>query len=96
MSKQVPQIIIKFRDRSQKNHELSEKVNLILKNSFDEFQNAIKNLNESEIDANLLIFLDDVWQKYAEVTYISKSQTERYQEQFVHFENVIRDYQGNE
>jgi hypothetical protein len=93
MSNQVPQIIIKFRDRSQKNHELSNKVNSILERSFNEFQNAIKELNESEINSFLLIFLDNVWQKFAEITEISKSQTERYQEEFVHFENVIREYQ---
>ena len=93
MSKQLPQIIIKFRDRSQKNHELAKQVNKILKKSFIDFQNAIKDLNEPEIDPYLLIFFDDVWQKYAEVTHISKSQTERYQEEIVHFENVIRDYQ---
>jgi hypothetical protein len=95
MSKQVPQIIIKFRDRSRKNLELSKNVNSILKNAFIDFQNAIADVNDSEFDSNLLIFFDDVFQKFAEVTYISKSQSERYQEAFIHFENVIRDYQEN-
>lgn len=95
MPKKLPQILLKFRDRSQKNHELSTKVNLILKNSFVEFQDAIKDINNPDLDPYLLIFLDDVWQKYAEVTQISKSQSERYQEEFVHFDNVIREYQEN-
>ena len=102
MSKPVPQIIIRFKDRNKKNLDLAKKVNEILKSSFSEFENAIKEVTEikdwekSDIDPNVYMFFDDVYQKFAEVIYISNMQMEAYQDKFVHFENVIRDFQEEE
>ena len=102
MSKPVPQIVIRFKDRNKKNLDLAKKVNEILKSSFSEFQIAIKEVTEhkelekSDIDWNVYSFFDEVWQKFAELIYVSNLQTNSYQDTHIHFENILRDFQEEE
>ena len=93
MSNPAPSIIFKFRERSQKNHDYSRKVYLLLKNNFYDFQKAIQDGNDLNLDPHLVNFLSDVYCKFSELNETAKAYSDHYQDEIFHFDKVISDYQ---
>lgn len=93
MSNQPPSIIFKFREKSQKNHEYSRKFYLLIRNDFDDFQKALRDGNDPNLCPHLVNFLSDVYCKLSEITETAKAYSDRYQDEILHFDKVISDYQ---
>lgn len=95
MSNQTHSLIFKFRERSQKNHDYSRKIYLLLRNDFYDFQKSIQDGIDLNLDPHLVNFLSDVYCKLSEITDTAKAYSDQYQDEIFHFDKVISDYQEN-
>jgi len=58
MSNQIPPTLIKFRNRSKKNHEISSQVNQVIQKAYSDFFDAMPEILDPDIDPYLSMCLD--------------------------------------
>lgn len=93
MSNEVPQILIKYRNKSQKNHQISNQINTILQNALSDFLSAFPEFCDPDLDPYLAICLDEAWEKLAKICDMFDVATRHRQSDFLGFEQLVKEYQ---
>lgn len=95
MSKEVPQILIKYRNRSRKNHQISNQINTILQTAFSDFRDAFPEFCDPELDPYLSICLEEAWEKLSKVCDMFDVANRNRQSDYLGFEQLVKEYQEN-
>lgn len=95
MSNQAPQILIKFRNRSEKNHHISNQVNLVLQQALNDFQSALPEFCDPDLDPYLSICLEEAWSKLSQITDLIDEVAFRNQNTYYGFDKWVKTYPGN-
>jgi hypothetical protein len=93
MSKSVPQILIKFRNRSKKNHEISSQVNAVIQKAFSDFLDAMPEILDPEIDPYLSMCLDEAWTKLSSLRDMFNIAAHSREKDYLGFEQMVKTYQ---
>jgi len=93
MSKEVPQILIKFRNRSKKNHEISNQINVVLQKALCDFQSALPEFCDPDIDPYLSMCLDEAWEKLSSICDTFDVAADNRKSDYLGFEQMVNAYQ---
>jgi hypothetical protein len=93
MSNQIPPTLIKFRNRSKKNHEISSQVNQVIQKAFNDFLDAMPEILDPEIDPYLSMCLDEAWTKLTSLRDMFDTAAKSREKDFLGFEQMMNAYQ---
>jgi hypothetical protein len=94
MTNQVPQTLIKFRNRSKKNHEISSQVNEVIQKAFSDFVDAFPEICDPEIDPYLSMCLDEAWTKLSSLRDMFEAAARTREKDYFGFEQMFKEYQS--
>jgi hypothetical protein len=95
MSNKVPQILIKFRNRSRKNHQISTQINSVLQKALCDFQSALPEFCDPDLDPYLSMCLEDAWEKLSSICDTFDVATDNRKSDYLGFEQMVNAYQEN-
>jgi len=93
MSKSVPQILIKFRNKSLKNHQISSQINEVLQKSLSDFRSALPEFCDPDLDPYLSICLEEVWEKLSNACELFEAAEQNRRFEYLNFEKIVKEYQ---
>jgi len=93
MSNEVPKIFIKFIKRSQKNHQISNQINLVLQKALCDFQSALPEFCDPDLDPYLSMCLDDAWSKLSSLCDTFDVVACNSKSDYLGFEQMVQAYQ---
>ena len=93
MSNQIPPTLIKFRNRSKKNHEISSQVNEVIQKAFNDFLVAMPEIFDPDIDPYLSMCLDEAWTKLSNLSDMFKIAAHTREKDYLGFEQMVKAYQ---
>ena len=93
MSNQIPSTLIKFRNGSKKNHEISSQVNEVIQKAFSDFLDAMPEICDPEIDPYLSMCLDEAWTKLSSLRDMFNIAAHSREKDYLGFEQIVKAYQ---
>ena len=93
MTNQIPPTLIKFRNRSKKNHEISSQVNQVIQKAYSDFFDAMPEILDPDIDPYLSMCLDEAWTKLSSLRDMFDTAAHSREKDFLGFEQMMKAYQ---
>lgn len=93
MTNQIPPTLIKFRNRSKKNHEISSQVNEVIQKAFSDLIDAMPEILDPDLDPYLCMCLDEAWTKLTSLRDMFDTAAQSREMDFLGFEQMMKAYQ---
>lgn len=93
MSKELPRILIKYRNKSRKNHQISTQINSILQTAMSDFRDAFPEFCDPDLDPYLCVCLEETWEKLSKICEMFDIAASNRESDYLGFEQLVKEYQ---
>lgn len=93
MSNEVPKQFKKFLKRSQKNYLISNQINSVLQQALIDFQSALPEFCDPDLDPYLSMVLDDTWSKLSNICDTLEAAVLNNKSDYLGFEQIAQAFQ---